>query len=83
MKRNSLEYTLMLPEKTHPEWRKLVKGEKIYPLQNFVLQLKVTQTAKDIKAGKVSVEKAIEDIYALCEKYKHAVMKDMERIFNS
>ncbi|ALO15440.1 hypothetical protein L21SP5_01799 [Salinivirga cyanobacteriivorans] len=73
----------MLPDKTHPEWKYLVKGEKQYPLENFVLQLKVTQTAKDIKSGKLSVDKAVDDIYALCLKYRHAVMKDMKKIFNS
>ncbi len=73
----------MLPEKTHPDWKSLVTGEKVYPLENFVLQLKVTQTAKDINTGKLSVDKAVDDIYDLCLKYRHAVMKDMEKIFNS
>jgi poly(A) polymerase Pap1 len=73
----------LLPDKQRPEWRLLVKGEKEYPLTNFVLQLKVNQTAIDIKKGKLSVEKAVDEIYNLCEKYKHAVVKDMKVIFSS
>jgi hypothetical protein len=73
----------LLPDKQRPEWRMLVKGEKEYPLTNFVLQLKVSQTATDIKKGKLSVEKAVDEIYELCQKYKHAVVKDMKVIFSS
>ncbi|PLX25000.1 MAG: hypothetical protein C0599_01370 [Salinivirgaceae bacterium] len=73
----------LLPDKQRPEWRLLVKGEKEYELSNFVLQLKVSQTATDIKKGKLSVEKAVDEIYELCEKYKHAVVKDMKVIFSS
>lgn len=73
----------LLPDKQRPEWRLLVKGEKDFPLTNFVLQLKVSQTASDIKKGKLTVEKAVDEIYDLCEKYKHAVVKDMKVIFSS
>ncbi|MDA3866629.1 MAG: hypothetical protein PF489_07760 [Salinivirgaceae bacterium] len=73
----------MLPEKNNPQWRRLVTGEQNYPLKNFVLQMKVTQTATDIRAGLLSVDKAVEDIYALCQKYEKAVSQDMEVIFSN
>ncbi len=73
----------MLPEKNRPEWKLLVKGDKDYPLRNFVLQMKVAQTAKDIKTGKVTIDKAVDEIYSLCKKYEKAVHKDVETIFNS
>lgn len=72
----------MLPNKELPGWEMLVTGKKIYNLRNFVLQMKVTQTAKDIKADKITVQKAIDDIYALCAKYEKAVKMDMQTIFS-
>lgn len=73
----------MLPDKTRKEWKQLVTGEKQFSLKNFVLQMKVAQTAKDIKKGRISVEEAVNDIYTLCKKYDKAVGKDVETIFNT
>ncbi len=72
----------MLPDKKRPEWKELVTGQKTVTLKNFVLQMKVTQAIKDIKAGKTTPEKAVDEIYELCSKYEKAVMPDMDAIFN-
>ena len=71
----------MLPEKNRKEWEALVTGAQTYPIQNFVLQMKVSQTAKDIKLGKLPIKVAIDEIYDLCKKYEKAISKDLDLIF--
>jgi hypothetical protein len=71
----------MIPEKDRPEWRMLVRGEKSYPLTNFVLQMKVTKAVADLRKNQVSLDKVIDEIYALCQKYEKAVAQDMKTIF--
>lgn len=72
----------MLPDKNRKEWVELVTGKQVYPLQNFVLQMKVTQTIKDIKSGKLSIDVAVHEIYELCKKYEKAISKDLDLIFS-
>lgn len=71
----------MIPDKTRPEWRKLVKGEIDCQFKNYVLQLKVTQISKEIQEGETDVESAVDQIFTLCKKYEKAVTTDMKQIF--
>ncbi len=71
-----------IPEKNRKEWQMLLNGELDVKLENYVLQMKVEQMKRMIKAGKTSIEDAVDAIHSLCEKYAIAVRKDMEKIFN-
>ncbi len=71
----------MIPEKNRPEWTDLVTGKKSYILKNYVLQMKVSQAIKDIRDGKVTIRKVIDELFSLCTKYEKAVADDMKTIF--
>jgi len=72
----------IIPTKDRPEWKSLLNPESKIVLNNFVLQMKITQAKKDIVKGKMTIEKAVDEIYSLCQKYALAVKHDMDMIFN-
>jgi len=72
-----------IPSKDRPEWKNLLSAESNIELNNFVLQMKITQAKKDIKKGKKSIDKAIDEIYSLCLKYALAVKQDINMVFNN
>jgi hypothetical protein len=72
-----------IPSKDRPEWKNLLNPNSNIELNNFVLQMKITQAKKDIKKGKKTIDSAIDEIYNLCQKYALAVKQDMETIFNN
>ena len=72
-----------IPDKTRPEWRKLLMGEIEVKLDNFVLQMQVDQTKRAILGSKITLEEGVDKIYSLCVKYSLAVKNDMNKIFNS
>jgi len=71
-----------IPKKDRPEWKIILNSESKIVFNNFVLQMKITQAKKDIVKGKKTMEKAVDEIHALCQKYALAVKQDMEMIFN-
>ena len=71
-----------IPPKDRPEWKNILNPESNIELNNFVLQMKITQAKKDIKKGKKTIDNAVDEIYSLCQKYALAVKQDMEMIFN-
>lgn len=73
----------MVPEKNRPEWKDLVKGDCPYTFANFVFQLKLNRTIADTNEGRISVDRAVEELYELCVKYEKAVKPDLDKIFNS
>jgi len=72
-----------IPSKDRPEWKNLLSPDSHIVLNNFVLQMKITQAKKDIKKGKKTVDNAVDEIYSLCQKYALAVKQDMEMVFNN
>jgi len=72
-----------IPSKDRPEWKNLLNPNSNIELNNFVLQMKITQAKKDIKKGKKTIDSAIDEIYNLCQKYALAVKQDMEMVFNN
>jgi hypothetical protein len=58
-----------------------VRGELNYNFQNFALQMKVSHLAMHIKSGKITEAQAIDELYALCEKYSLSVANDIKKIF--
>lgn len=75
------QYTLTIPPKTRPEWKLLVTGKLRIEFKNYVLQMKVEQAKQNIKDGNITVEKAIDELHALCEKFALAVQIDCQKIF--
>ncbi|MBQ9469396.1 MAG: hypothetical protein IJU72_00415 [Bacteroidales bacterium] len=72
-----------IPPKNRPEWAKLVSGEIDHEFQNYVLQLRIYQLRKDIAAGKLTIQKAVDDLFLLCSKYMLAVQPDCKKIFKT
>jgi len=85
LKKTTIHFTFMktIPNKNKKEWRDLVTGQLNVPLQNFFFQMKLTQTKNLLANDKISVEKAVEDMYNLCVKFSKAknMDKDIEAIF--
>ncbi len=72
-----------IPSKDRPEWKELLNPNSNVSVNNFVLQMKITQAKKDIKKGKKTIDSAIDEIHSLCQKYALAVKQDMEIVFNN
>ncbi|MBR7067839.1 MAG: hypothetical protein IKI28_05925 [Bacteroidales bacterium] len=72
-----------IPPKDRTEWRMLVDGTLDHKFQNYVLQLRIYQMRKDIKAGALTPEKALDELYQLCFKYALAVQPDLIAIFKN
>ena len=72
-----------IPDIHKKEWRELVTGQLNVFLKNFFFQMKVTQTIKLVKTGKLSVDEAIQDMYNLCVKFSKAknMAEDLKAIF--
>lgn len=75
--------TTIIPPKNRPEWRKIIIGEIEYKYKNYVLQTKIHQMRKDIKAEILTIEQAVDDLYDLCSKYALAVQTDFKEIFKT
>lgn len=74
---------ITIPPKNRVEWRKLLTGQISYEYKNYVLQTKTYQMRKDIEAGKISIQQAVDNLYLLCSKYALAVQFDFKQIFKS
>lgn len=75
--------SITIPDKSRAEWRKIITGEIEHTYTNYVLQTKTHQMRKDVKANKMTVDKAIDDLYNLCLKYALAVQTDFKKIFKT
>ncbi len=71
----------VIPEKTRPEWVKIITGEIEHKYENYVFQTKIHQLRKDVKAEKVTIDDAVNDLYELCVKYAASVKSDLLQIF--
>lgn len=72
-----------IPPKSRPEWAKVITGELNHEFKNYVLQMKIYQMRKDIAAGKIQTETAVDTLYNLCTKYALAVQPDCKTIFKT
>ncbi len=70
-----------IPPVNHPSWKSLIKGDLTIEFKNYILQLRVTQVRKDVESGRISLEQAVVDIQALCDKYAIIVQEDIAAIF--
>lgn len=73
--------TVTLPDKSLPQWRQMVLGEISHKFENFVLSMRLHKAQKDLAAGKISLEEAVDIIYRLCQQHPLAVKRDLEKIF--
>ncbi len=72
-----------VPPKNRPEWRKLVRGEIVHKFRNYILQINIYQSQKDIADNKITEGQAIDSLYELCSKYVLAVQLDLKEIFKT
>lgn len=72
-----------IPPKTRPEWSKIISGDISHEFKNYVLQLSIYQMRKDISKGKITINRAVDDLYNLCNKYSLAVQSDLKAIFKT
>ena len=74
---------ITIPPKNRIEWRQMVTGEIIYQFQNYVLQMQIHGAQKKIARKEITIERAIDDLYDLCQKYALAVQNDFKQIFKT
>ncbi len=74
---------MIIPSKDHVEWHELLSGKLNVQLKNFFFQMKITQVKNQIQKGTISIETAIDDLYALCTKFSKAknMAEDIKSIF--
>lgn len=72
-----------IPPRTRPEWAKIISGDISHEFKNYVLQLSIYQMRKDITKGKITITRAVDDLYNLCSKYSLAVQLDLKEIFKT
>ena len=74
---------ITIPSKGRVEWKKIITGEIEHKYRNYVLQTKIHQLRKEISYNKITINKAIDDLYELCSKYARAVQVDFKQIFKT
>ena len=74
---------LPIPQKSRIEWRNMVSGTINHQFKNYVLQVQINEAQKKIANKQITVDKAVDDIYVLCEKYALAVQVDFKAIFKT
>ena len=73
----------MIPSKNRKEWHDILNPDSSVQLNCFALQMKVSKLKRELADEKITIENAIDDLRALCEKYARAVEKDMINIFGN
>mgnify|MGYP001806416397 CR=1 FL=1 len=73
--------TITIPPKERDEWLLIVTSKIDHKFQNFVLQMKTAEYARKIASDSLTPQQAVDEIYALCEKYSLAVHNDLKVIF--
>lgn len=75
--------TVTIPDKTRPEWGKMISGQENYKYTNYVLQTHISQMQNLIDQQKITQNEAIDRVYDLCKKYALAVQTDFKQIFKT
>ena len=73
----------MVPEKSRPEWAELISGKIDPELSSFSLKMKVNSVRQLVKAGQLSLNDAIDDLYDLCIKYEKIYTEDINKVFKT
>ncbi len=72
-----------IPEKTCIEWQQMITGEIEHKYENYAVRTKIHTLKKDVKAGRISIEDAVNDLYELCLKYSNSIENDIKVIFKN
>lgn len=68
--------------KERKEWRVLFEeGEKI-KLSCYPLQMLLTKLKRALSRDEITMDQALDDVIALCNKYQRAVKNDLALIFD-
>jgi hypothetical protein len=59
----------------------MITGEITHNFANYVLQMQIHQSRKDIMENKTDMQQSIDRLYELCSKYAFAVQEDFRQIF--
>lgn len=78
-----MNLTITIPDKTRPEWEKMITGEIEHQFRNYVLQKTIYQMRQEISQGRLTYAQAIDQVYELCSKYALAVQSDFREIFKT
>ena len=73
----------MLPPKTRPEWKELLRPDDTTQFSCFPLQMKATRLKRELGEDKLTMDEAVNQLHELCEKYSRAVKEDMTKIFGN
>lgn len=73
--------TATIPPKYRKEWIQMITGEIEHSYRNFVLKLVITQLRRELSYHQITMQQAVDRLYALCAKYALAVQSDFKEIF--
>ncbi|MFP4364089.1 MAG: hypothetical protein ACLFR1_09490 [Spirochaetia bacterium] len=73
----------MLPDKSHPAWKKLVNGKKTHQFKSIPAGLCVSRLVRKVSTdnSKESVDRAVDELYSFFEKYEKILSVDINAIF--
>jgi hypothetical protein len=72
----------MIPSIQRKEWHDLVVGSIKPKIISHSLRLKINKYQKEIKAGKITVEEAINQLYQECKDHYKLYKNDLYQIFH-
>jgi hypothetical protein len=73
----------MIPNKSSPEWKMLITGAITHNFSSFSLQMTVSRLRISCEMNRLTMDEAVDELYIMCNKYKLAVQKDIDIIFNN
>lgn len=74
----------MIPPKTHPAWKALVKGERSHPFKALSAAMCVSRIVRFVQkegGSPAAVELAVEDLHAFFTKLEGTLGEDLKAIF--
>lgn len=74
---------LTIPPRYRDEWKKMITGDINHKYSNFALQMALSQIKKEVTAGKIEMEEAVNKLHDLCTKYALACQRDFTLIFKT
>ncbi len=74
----------MVPEKSHPLYRKLVTGESTYAFQTFSANMCISNNQRKVRAAAgdpAVIEEAVADLHAFFVKFESVFGDELKKIF--
>ena len=73
----------MIPEIKRQEWKDLITNKINPELSSFSLKMKINSVRLYVSTGKMSLDEAVKDLYALCVKYEKIYADDLDKVFKT